>query len=277
MTAFTLKIIAVITMLLDHTYVVFPLTFPLWFRFIGRIAFPVFAYMIAQGCKHTSNINKYVLRLGIFALVSEVPFDIAFLNEISFINDTNIFYTLFLGAACIAVFEKIRNKLSDPEPNGDSTDEQVVKSASGSKSTLARAVLPVLPILPIALLGNLLGTDYGTLGVACILVFYFAKPENRLTRTLAATCIIIYMYGDPRMLSYLVSYVEGISASNPIQDAAMSIPPDMLNYFLFALISVLLVLLYNGKQGSKVKWAFYAFYPVHLAILAAIRHIAGQG
>jgi len=313
-------------MLLDHAQVVFPAAFPYYFRYIGRIAFPVYAYMIAQGCKRTGNIGKYLLRLGIFALVSEVPFDIAFRNEISFVSDTNIFYTLFLGTACIAIYEKIKEKLSASKPNNksmsaqengpvsgsmskedvDSTsglqgkldinpasgsmsgsiEKQEVKPASdllgkpavGSfKRKLTGILLSALLIIPIAILANLLGTDYGSLGIICILVFYFAKPESRLMRTLAAVGVAIYVYGFPLVRVFMQSGIEGLSIFGSLQ-AIMTIAPNyMIYFFLFALVSALLLLLYNGKLGPKVKWAFYAFYPVHLAILAAIRYITSQG
>ena len=120
MTAFVLKIIASICMLFDHTGAVFTASTPLFFRWIGRIAFPIYAYMIAQGCKHTNNIDKYLLRLGIFALISEIPFDIAFMHYytmdgalnlgINFLRNTNVFYTLFLGVACISIYEKLKVK-----------------------------------------------------------------------------------------------------------------------------------------------------------------------
>ena len=273
MTAFRLKIIAIITMLIDHVSAVFPLTFPLWFRYIGRIAFPVFAYMIAQGSRHTNNIWKYLLRLGIFALVSEIPFDLAFRDEISFIRDTNIFYTLFLGTACIAVYQKLNKKPSASKSNIDPSHERANERTSSSINKLSRVLLAVLLMIPIALLGNLLGTDYGTPGVVYILVFYFTKPENRFTRTIAATGIVFHMYGYPIVRTYMQSGAGGVSASGILRDVAMSVPNYMLGFFLVALVSVLLILLYNGKQGPKVKWAFYAFYPLHLAALAAIKHL----
>ena len=73
--ASVLKWIAVITMLIDHVGVVF---FPEYsiIRWIGRISFPLFAFLICEGYRHTSNIWKYFLRLGIFAIISEIPYDI---------------------------------------------------------------------------------------------------------------------------------------------------------------------------------------------------------
>ena len=74
---FTLKCIAIISMLIDHIgMVLFPEQ--LIFRMIGRLAFPIFAYVLVEGFFYTKNINKYLLRLGVFAIVSEVPFDLAY-------------------------------------------------------------------------------------------------------------------------------------------------------------------------------------------------------
>jgi hypothetical protein len=106
MTAFLLKIIACIGMLLDHTWAAFPFSALRLFNSIGRFVFPVYAYMIAQGCKHTKNTKKYLFRLGIFAIVSEIPFDIAFKSggateiskwNIDFLNNTNVFLLNFFS------------------------------------------------------------------------------------------------------------------------------------------------------------------------------------
>ena len=75
--SFQLKCIAVITMIIDHTGAVL---FPgeLMFRYIGRISFPIFCFLLTEGFFHTKDVRKYMLRLGIFAVVSEIPYDLAF-------------------------------------------------------------------------------------------------------------------------------------------------------------------------------------------------------
>ena len=103
----TIKIIAITAMLIDHTGAVFDLH--IGFRVVGRLAFPLFVYLIAEGFRHTKSMEKYLLRLGIFALISEIPFDLAFNNNIDFLNNTNIFYTLWLGAACAYIFRQIQH------------------------------------------------------------------------------------------------------------------------------------------------------------------------
>ena len=73
----TLKIIAMISMVFDHVGDMF---FPdvMWPRMIGRLAMPIFSFFIAEGFAHTRDKKKYLGRLGLFALISEIPFDLAF-------------------------------------------------------------------------------------------------------------------------------------------------------------------------------------------------------
>jgi len=121
MTVFKLKLIAITTMLIDHIGAAILMSYlnsgflgNLYFisRAIGRIAFPIFAYLIANGCKHTKNINKYIIRLGILAIISEIPFDLTFIwwSGINFLQDTNVFYTLFLGAVGISIYEELKQR-----------------------------------------------------------------------------------------------------------------------------------------------------------------------
>lgn len=107
MNSTTLKIIACITMLIDHIGVVF---FPkiYIFRLIGRISFPIFAFMIAEGFFHTKNVKKYLIRLGVFALLSEIPYDLAFSGKLIDLNSQNIFFTLTIALAGISLYDKYR-------------------------------------------------------------------------------------------------------------------------------------------------------------------------
>ena len=310
MSAFLIKIIASICMLIDHTGAVFPVSTPFILRLIGRIAFPIYAYMIAQGCKHTKNINKYLLRLGIFALISEIPFDIAFkrytmdgvLNlNINFFAETNVFYTLFLGAACIAIYERVKTKkrpllalvplLIIPAAVipafifQDMISWRILlsigfliylavelflshclpESEASGKIMLSRKILSLILTVPVFMLGSILDTDYGMYGVIFILFFYLMKPENRITRTIAMVCVVFLKYGYP--------YVWTLCNEHGIN--LFTLPGQMMFLensfapFCFAFAAVPFVFLYNGKQGPKIKWAFYAFYPVHIAVLAA--------
>ncbi|QUI24322.1 hypothetical protein HZI73_19365 [Vallitalea pronyensis] len=112
MTATGLKVIACITMFIDHYAMVFvdeSTTAHVVMRIIGRMAFPIFAYLIAEGFFHTRHIHKYLARLLIFAFISEIPYDMAQGVDVGF-GSLNIFFTLFLGLLVIHLYHHIKNK-----------------------------------------------------------------------------------------------------------------------------------------------------------------------
>lgn len=101
----TLKFIALLTMLIDHIgYLLFPQHFV--FRIIGRISFPIFAYLIAIGAKRTSNLSRYALRLLVFALISQLPYNLFTRNLLLSFHSPNIFFTLLAGLLLIMCFNK---------------------------------------------------------------------------------------------------------------------------------------------------------------------------
>jgi hypothetical protein len=187
MTAFTLKLIAAATMLVDHFGIVFSM--PEIYRLIGRVAFPLFIYLIVQGCRHTKNINKYLLRLGIFALISEIPFDIMRNNgNIDFLRNTNVIYTLFLGVASVAVYEQLKKKLTIGQFN----------------KTIA-----LLTAIPLIYLANVLSADYGVKGAGLIFLMYLTKPDNKYVQAavLAAGMLFIYYTSFPNYYFFLFSLI----------------------------------------------------------------------
>ena len=139
---FTLKCIAMITMFLDHLgAVLFPGCMEL--RMVGRISFPIYCFLLVEGAVHTSNIRRYEARLFAFALVSEIPFDLAFFDELT-LGRQNVFFTLLIGLLAI--------------------------DASGRcKSRVGRVCLYVLAVFA----AEVFHTDYVSAGVLFILCFYW--------------------------------------------------------------------------------------------------------
>lgn len=141
-----LKWIAVLTMVIDH---VGAILFPdqIWMRVIGRVAFPVYAYCLAEGFRYTSDYRRYLGRLALFAILSEIPFDLAFYGVPFSFAHQNVFFTLTLGLILLWVLERCR--------------EQLLLCAG------AFAVL--------CFLAQALHMDYGAGGLLMVFAFYLAQ------------------------------------------------------------------------------------------------------
>ena len=164
----TLKIIAMISMVFDHVGDMF---FPgvMWPRMIGRLAMPIFSFFIAEGFAHTRDKKKYLGRLGLFALISEIPFDLAFDGKIG-LGHQNIMLTFFLAGLALMLFERIRG--------GSGSKEEripVVKTALG-----------VLAVAGIAGFALLLRADYTVFAVVAVFLFYVLRQTHPLLRTTAS-------------------------------------------------------------------------------------------
>ena len=110
MSSLVLKITALITMIIDHYGAIFQGNIIIY-RIIGRLAFPIYCFLLVEGYTHTSNIKKYASRLIAFAIISEIPFDLAFFGKIGF-EHQNIFFTLFIGLAAIYFIDNKEGKYS---------------------------------------------------------------------------------------------------------------------------------------------------------------------
>lgn len=107
LSGFDLKCIAVCSMLVDHIgAILYPSQ--VWMRYVGRMAFPIFGFLIVEGYLHTRDLKKYMGRLFLFALVSEIPYDLARFNTPVYWNNQNIFFTLLLALLCISILQRLQ-------------------------------------------------------------------------------------------------------------------------------------------------------------------------
>lgn len=160
-----LKIIAMVSMVFDHVGDIF-FTDLLWPRMVGRLAMPLFSFCIAEGYIHTRDRNKYLLRMGIFAMVSEVPFDLAFENNIN-ITHQNIMLTFFLAIAALRLFDLIRGER---------------KEATG-KYSAGKTVLGILAVIAVAGIALALRADYHIFAVIAVFLFYLFKDTKNYIRS----------------------------------------------------------------------------------------------
>ena len=162
MSSLLLKIIALVTMIIDHYGAIFQSNI-LYYRIIGRLAFPIYCFLLVEGYTHTSNLKKYASRLLVFAFISEIPFDFAFNGKLGFAHQ-NIFFTLFIGLAAIYFIDNKEGKY-----NVDKT----------------------LIIVAACISATLLQTDYQFIGIIYILSFYFTRNLSMKKRLLATAPVMI--------------------------------------------------------------------------------------
>lgn len=138
-------------------------------RLIGRIAFPIFCFLLVEGFIHTSNIKKYAINLGIFALISEIPFDLAFRNTIFETRSQNVFFTLFLGLMVIIGFRYVDMKYAD-------------------RKTFKNVLYFVFAFIGMYL-GFALRTDYYGVGVVAIAAMYLFRRRKLMEGAVGCTVL----------------------------------------------------------------------------------------
>jgi hypothetical protein len=159
-----LKVIAMVTMLIDHVaYYLVPhdASIYLVMRIIGRIAFPIFAYYVATGYKRTSDINKYMVRMFVFALITQVPF--YFFSHGEFY--LNVMFTFFMALLMLRLYE--RNNL-----------------------------LWVVMLF----LADVANMDYGAYGLLIILIFYLFGDNKK--KSFMFLLLLSLIYDSLRVLEY---------------------------------------------------------------------------
>ena len=167
-----LKLIAMVSMVLDHVGDMF---FPgvTWLRAAGRIAMPLFSFCIAEGYSHTRSRDRYLLRMGAFALVSEVPFDLAFSGRPG-LGHQNIMLTFFLSILALRLYDRIRGA-EDPDTGRGKT---------------GKTVLGVLAVCAMAGLAVALRADYSCFAVIAVFLFYVLRRRHPLIRSGAGVAFL---------------------------------------------------------------------------------------
>ncbi len=221
-----LKLIAIITMLIDHigaavfemalipqsytggitsAYILYT-NIDLALRLIGRIAFPIFCFLIVEGFYHTRSVKRYALRLAVFALLSEIPFDLAFHHQVFYWGYQSVYITLLIGLLVITGMSYCRGK------------------------KIWQILIPAAGIA----LAFLLRTDYYGFGVLLI-VFFYAFREMKIARILSCALNFIALGGlEP---AALISFI-------PIHFYNGKKGPAINKYVFYAFYPVHLLILY---------------------------------
>ena len=166
--SFELHIFAMLFMLCDHLWGTLFISQE-WLTCIGRIAFPIFAFMIAEGYRHTKNLKQYVLRIFIGALLAEIPFDMMISGNIFYPYHQNVLWTFLIGLLLIIAIDKVNSRFS--------------------------SIGAVLINNALVLIGFLSGygfiTDYYGAGVMMVVVFYIFKGYSWKDKICQFVCLYI--------------------------------------------------------------------------------------
>ena len=235
--ASALHIMAMIFMLCDHLWATI-IPGNQWLTCLGRLAFPIFAFMIVEGYFHTDNLKRYALRLFLSALISEIPFNLMYSSSVIFPFHQNVIWTLLLGLGLIHINELAARK---------------------GKIWL-RILTGCITVIAGFLLGTLTMVDYFGVGVVTILVFYFFR--KRKWWCLLGQIVILY-YLNVEVLSGLYFEITILGKTIHIVQQGL------------ALLALVPIWLYQGRKGNKSKvfqYICYGFYPVHMLLLYLLRY-----
>lgn len=228
-----LKLIAVITMLLDHighlwvgggmlgysasaaATDMFWMNVYVILRMIGRVAFPIYAFLLVEGFLHTRDWKRYAMRLGVFAVISEVPFDLFSSGSPVDWSSQNVFFTLLLGLLMLQVLEVVRSRFA------------------GWSGTLLQLAV-IVTFCEVAWAAR---TDYYYIGIILIALC------GALRQNMRKLCLLGFAWMALQGLLFFPGYAAAF----------------------------LILYRYNGQRGAAGgKYFFYLFYPVHLLLLYLI-------
>ena len=286
LSSFWLKVVALLTMTIDHVGYLMQFNqiapnVALVFRIIGRLAMPLFCFMIAEGAIHTKNFNKYALRLGIMASVvsliiigsQEIPFFRN--NRLSMRDEGVIFIDLLLGAVSIYLLRK---------------DKWYLK------------ILAIIPLLygigcfvaceleycgcygEVWWIPYFMRSQYGWYAILLIVLFYVAHLLNKLFIRLVSSFSQIpeEAYEDSYFSrnSYNIIAVIVLILATVVYCVICEYTPPKYAFFedyyslqFFAILTGAFILLYNGLRGYNKKWfqyGAYVYFPLHLALIYLI-------
>lgn len=234
--AHKLKWIAIVGMITNHgvfalrEVIPFALQFPLYA--LGGLTFPIMAFFVVEGYKHTKSLGRYIGRLAIFGLLAQIPYMLALR-----LMQLNIMFTIILGLLLLLAYDKIKSRV------------------------LFGLVFVVVLLVSLVF-------DWAVVGVLTIFLYRAIKNEGR-RRTLPGIVAGLFMLGNSLML--ILTY-DNPAMRAQLANMGMDFNFVLVgtSFIVGCFAAAFLVRGYNGERGKRIKWAFYLAYPLHLAVLAAI-------
>lgn len=237
-TSMSLHLMAMAIMLCDHLKLVFPDVGLL--PCIGRIAFPIFAFLIVEGYHHTRDLKKYAGRLLLFAILAEIPCDLMRSGMPFNSAHQNVLWTFLIGLLLIHINEKVKQR--------------------GNRALCILAAVGTIVLGWYA--GMLTHVDYSQGGVLTVLAFYFFRGRN-WRNFLLQLAALLYLNFAVMSSGILEFTLFGIDIAFRRQG--------------FGVLALIPIWFYRGRQGYHSKWLQllnYAFYPGHMLVIAVLAGMA---
>ena len=234
MSTFILKLIAIISMTIDHVGAAIGTTCKDGNLYLSGLI-PLNIYNLLRCIGRTRNVKKYALRLFIFSIISQVPFSLAFLKSATDFSDLNVYFTLLFGLICVLLADEAKKHYKECKE-------------TGASAVLYTVGYP-LAIILIMIVSVIIHTDYSAFGIMLILLFYFFRTDKEKP--------LFEKQNAKRFMGLFISIaICTFVFSNTVE--------------LLGLLAMLPIGFHNNKKGPSMKYVFYAYYPVHLLILYGI-------
>lgn len=234
-TSFSLHIMAMVFMLCDHLWGTIVQGND-WLTCIGRLTFPIYAFMIVEGYFHTRNFKKYLGRLLLFAVISEIPFNLAMGSRLFFPIHQNVLWSFLISLGLIHWNEKVK-----------------------AKKRWVRLLVGIVTV-GIAYIGGIITfVDYYHAGIFMALIFYWFRGNKWWCYLGQFLCLWYVNFEVLGGFSYQVNLFGQV---------------HFIERQGLALLALIPIWLYRGRQGPHSKglqYFYYGFYPAHLLILGILK------
>ncbi|MCL1819188.1 MAG: conjugal transfer protein TraX [Oscillospiraceae bacterium] len=237
MTSFILKWIAIASMLIDHIGAsgLIPTDGLPYFvcRSIGRLAFPLFAFMIAEGYFYTKNYKKYIMRLIVFMAISEIPFDLFLRGSFPVWESQSIYVTFTIALAGLYFFDHF--------------------AAAGKR------MQSLLALLTAAFAAEQLNADYGVYGILIVFIFYFYRDRPRSAAAWFSAVVIVN------------AILNAVSAMPLTRSVIFSLINIFALFALIPILLYNRKKGYSSSKWQYFFYAFYPVHLIILYFLAGMR------
>lgn len=252
-------------------------------RSIGRLAFPIFCFLLVEGFEKTRSKAKYLFRLGIFALISEVPFDLAFSATVLEFGHQNVYFTLFLGLLSLCAYVSMDKRRLPVLVRWLVSAMGVVVSgawlAKFSWQYVQRYILFKFPRLTIFGNAVTMTTIFWMICVfmAAVLICCRWRMGTEKMLSIGTDIAVLFLlmtladllhtdYSGMGVLTITVMYI--LRHYNVLAMAGGCVVLTVKSFTEIPAFGTLIpIAMYNGKRGLKLKYFFYVFYPAHLLLL----------